>query len=127
MSFQVSLYIEGNPETFLENGNSPGNKPETVSLKALANKVLQRNTEGNFKETTSFHAGKSLPGKFPDEETRYRLQERSAIMEYDGGLSRDQADKYAWCREVCILTLEQSKLCERVSPCPKREGDNGNE
>jgi len=49
----------------------------------------------------------------------FRLEERSAIMEHDGGLSREQADKYAWCREVCILIPGQRELCERVKPCLK--------
>lgn len=51
MSFQVSSPIEGNRETFPISGNQPRNQKETVSLKALANKVLQRNRQGNFQET----------------------------------------------------------------------------
>lgn len=57
MSFQVSLYTEGNRETFSENGNPAGNSLETSSLKALSNKVLQRNSAGNKMETKSFPEG----------------------------------------------------------------------
>lgn len=38
---------------------------ETISLKALADKVLQRNRKGNFKETLSFHRG-NFEGKKED-------------------------------------------------------------
>jgi len=71
MSFQVSLPIEGNRETFLISGNQPGNQKETTSLKALANRVLQRNRketlgklpvsiEGNFSGPVSM-PGNSVP------------------------------------------------------------------
>lgn len=53
------------------------------------------------------------------EDVKEAYKERAAIMEHEGGLSRDQADKYAWCREVCMLTKGQAELCERVKPCPK--------
>lgn len=38
---------------------------ETKSIKSLAIKVLQRNTTGNQKETSSFPNGNSEPRKFP--------------------------------------------------------------
>jgi hypothetical protein len=53
------------------------------------------------------------------QEVEEAYEERAAIMEHGGGLSKDQADKYAWCRKVCILTPGQRKLCEVVIPCPK--------
>lgn len=92
---------------------------ETKSLKSLAMKVLQGNCKVNFQENVSFHAEKLEEDKFPDEETKYRYKDCSAIIEHEGGLSRDQADKYTWCREVCMLTKGQAELCERVKPCPK--------
>jgi hypothetical protein len=87
---------------------------ETKSLKALALKVLKRNSKGNFQETVSFHAEKLEDNKFPGEETSDPYKERSAIMEHKWSLSMDQADKYAWCREVCTLTKGQAELCESV-------------
>lgn len=62
MSFQVSPPIEGNRETFSKIGNQEGNSMETTSLKALANKVLQRNQEGNSMETECFQ-GRKLKGE----------------------------------------------------------------
>lgn len=53
------------------------------------------------------------------EDERYRYEERAAIMQYDGGLEREEAERQAWCREICMLTPEQRLLCERVIPCPK--------
>lgn len=26
---------------------------------------------------------------------------------------------FDWCKDVCILTREMSKLCEKQKPCPK--------
>jgi hypothetical protein len=45
-------------ETFLKTGKPGGNSMETMSLKVLAEKVLERNRQGNIMETHSFHAGK---------------------------------------------------------------------
>jgi hypothetical protein len=39
---------------------------ETLSLKALAEKVLQRNQQGNLQETPSFRAGEPEAKKFPE-------------------------------------------------------------
>jgi hypothetical protein len=134
MSFQVSSPTEGNRETFQILGNQPGNQKETVSLKTLALKVIQGNRQGNFQETQVFEKGNSedkvssegnstariyhAPSALP-EELRQAYKERAAIMELDGGLSRHQADKYAWCREICMLTIGQSELCEQSKPCPR--------
>lgn len=52
-------------------------------------------------------------------ETREAYEERAGIMQYDGGLSRDDAEKTAWCFSACMLTETMSKICERVKPCPK--------
>ena len=56
------------------------------------------------------------------EDVKEAHEERTAVMQYDGGLNREEAERQAWCREVCMLTPEQGKLCERVKPCP-RKGD----
>lgn len=63
----------------------------------------------------------NLQGKVSllDPEQQHTYQERSAVMEHDGGLSRDHDDKSAWCREICMLTLGQREQCEVVMPCPK--------
>ena len=53
------------------------------------------------------------------EEQRDSFEERAAIMQHDGGMSREEAKKYAWCFSVCMLTEGQAKLCERAKPCPK--------
>jgi hypothetical protein len=53
------------------------------------------------------HQGKiALPPELQE-----ALEERSAIMEHDGGLSREEADKYAWCSQG------QAEHCDRVTPC----------
>lgn len=46
-------------------------------------------------------------------------EERAAIMEFDGGLDRAEAEKLSWCREICMLTKGQAVLCEKNQPCPK--------
>jgi hypothetical protein len=53
------------------------------------------------------------------EEQRDSYEERAAIMQHDGGMCQEDAKKYAWCFSVCMLTLGQRALCERVKPCPK--------
>ena len=57
MSFQVSAYRMETGKLLRKSGNCKGNYMETISLKALANKVLQRNLQGNHVETLSFHGG----------------------------------------------------------------------
>ena len=46
------------------------------------------------------------------------FEERAAIMQYDGGLSKEDAERFAWCYSVCMLTENMSKLCERIKPVP---------
>jgi hypothetical protein len=31
-------------------------------------------------------------------------------------------DRYDWCFNVCMLTENQSRLCERARPCPRFGG-----
>jgi len=52
-------------------------------------------------------------------EQREAYDERAGIIQYDGGLSKENAEKYGWCFQVCMLTETMSKLCERMKPCPK--------
>ena len=82
---------------------------ETTSLKALAEKVLQGNQWGNITETSSFHTGKPEGAKVSvtntddmatflsvlTEDERFLFEERAAIMEYDGGLTREEAERQA--------------------------------
>ena len=93
---------------------------ETIDLKALANKVLQRNQQGNFMETKSFSDRKLETEKVSTitPEQLESFEERAGIMHYDGGLSKEDAEKFAWCLHVCMLTENMSKLCERVKPAP---------
>lgn len=49
-------------------------------------------------------------------------EEKAAIIQYDGGLDREEADRQSWCRTVCMLfSPSQWKECERFKPkpCPK--------
>lgn len=52
-------------------------------------------------------------------EQRESYEERAGIMQYDGGMSKEDAEKHSWCFSACMLTEAMSKLCERVRPCPK--------
>lgn len=69
------------------------------------------------KATVLIQSGKIKPEI--TEEQMEACEERAAIMQHDGGLSKEDADKYAWCYSVCMLTPGQRRLCERVNPCPK--------
>jgi hypothetical protein len=113
-------------------GNTQKNHMETISLKALANKVLRGNSQGNLSETGSFQRRKlervksaevSTIGNRADredpEDTREAYEERAAIMEYDGGLGRDEAERLAWCGTACMLfCVTQWEACERFKPKP---------
>jgi len=76
MSFQVSAPSRETEKLSDSNGNHAGNQVETVSLKALARKVLRGNHEGNFMETATETSGnfegkkeakvsKQFPGEKP--------------------------------------------------------------
>lgn len=52
---------------------------KTVSLKALANKVLQRNSQRNLVETKGFHRGKLEGEKVSNENTAYCYWLKSVI------------------------------------------------
>jgi len=70
MSFQVSDPRRETGKLATFNGNSGGNQVETVSLKALAHKVLHGNHRGNYVETCSApdgnFKGKKQGESFPE-------------------------------------------------------------
>lgn len=112
-----------------EIGNSQGNQMETSSLKTLAYKVLHGNPEGNNTETQSFQQGnlitkriniRKLPaseGHILPEDIKEAYEERAIIMEYEGGLDREEAERQSWCRTACMLSFpSQWKACERFYP-----------
>jgi len=57
LSFQVSTPSRETGKLSASNGNYVGNQVETVSLKALARKVLRGNHVGNFMETATETSG----------------------------------------------------------------------
>lgn len=52
-------------------------------------------------------------------EQREAYEERAGIMQYDGGMSKEDAEKHSWCFSACMLTGNQRTLCEVKKPCPK--------
>ena len=72
-------------------GTTGGTKRETTSLKALARNVLQRDKERDSKRDNcpkpKNQHGTALAALTPDQIDDY--EERAAIMEHDGGLSRE--------------------------------------
>jgi hypothetical protein len=101
---------------------------EKVSLKALANKVLSGNSQGNLPETEGFQGRKPEGVKTGEvssggndsilpEERKYTYEERAGIMEYDGGLDWEEAERQSWCIHACMLfTVSQWKMCEKFKP-----------
>ncbi|MBF0255897.1 MAG: hypothetical protein HQL47_05425 [Gammaproteobacteria bacterium] len=86
-------------------GNPAGNPEETISLKALALKVLQGNSAGNFRETPSFPPpgnlpinptpGKPFPKPVSSDSLTEAIREKAAVLEFDAGLTREAADHRA--------------------------------
>lgn len=88
--------------------NREGNTAGTCSLKALAIKVLERNEKWNNCGTTT---SKSVPlgsqnfcvcgteidanGATEADDRLYEFNERAAILEYDGGFTREEAERLA--------------------------------
>lgn len=54
---------------------------ETITLKALAHKVLERNQQGNLTETESFHNGKLRGEKVSNENIAYCYWLKSAVAD----------------------------------------------
>ncbi len=97
----------GTVEQTLNHRNSSRNVNGTSSLKTLANKVLERNKQGNNPGTAASkavpHLDQNVPLHGTNLETNcaqyddlsYAFEERAAIMEYDGGLTRQEAERRA--------------------------------
>ena len=66
-------------------------------------KALRASREGNAPESVSL-----TPSNLPME-WRIEFEERAAILEYDGGLSRDEADRRAL-----------QEIAERIGRCRRR-------
>ncbi len=68
-----------------------------------------------------------IPNELP-EDVKKAYDERAAIMEYDGGLDREEAERQAWCRTACMLSFpSQWGKCERFKPKPCLKLINQNE
>jgi len=68
-------------------------------------------------------AGKVNP--IPDALTpdqREAFEERAGVLQYEGKMRKEDAERLSWCFEVCMLTPEQRVLCEQMKPCPKDKG-----
>ncbi len=71
-----------------------GADTENEHLELYTQKEQKGGDEGAF-ATIATIADKGQKLKNLDAEARYRFEERAAIMEYDGGLSRTEAEKMA--------------------------------
>lgn len=108
----------GTMEQTLNQRNNPRNVGGTFSLKALANKVLERNKDGNKPGTEAsnsvpLHPQSSSPCgtnaevgcKVETDSFLYDFEERLAIAEYDGEASPVQAHSIAYLDAfISILT-----------------------
>jgi hypothetical protein len=81
-----------------------GNYKETMSLKALANKVLTGNQAGNHEETTlrkeetsEETSGQKFPKKFPISVTRIDKKQCQGCPYYDTGQTPDGRGIIQWC------------------------------
>lgn len=91
-------------------------------LKALANKVLKRNQLCNAHATKAKALCNFTPDldhqKIHDANIQEHLDERAAIMEFDGGLTRDQAESEA--RKTLRIYEYRLKGCKnwmvKISP-----------
>lgn len=121
------LYKGGNRETFDKNEKPEGNLLETISLKALAGKVLQRNHKGNLLETKSFHRGKNEGVKVSTIVEGEKFEERAAIMEFDGNLPRSEAERQAAAGIIDQFVAEARevfRINEVHETCPACKGNN---
>lgn len=99
----------GTVEQTLNQRNSPRNNSGTFSLKAIANKVLERNKDGNKPGTAASKSVPPLPQSFSScgtngedgckvetDDFLYDFEERLAIAEYDGDQTSLQAHRIAY-------------------------------
>lgn len=94
----------------------PGNeKQEIINLEQVItlseNKAIKLISAGKINPIPE-----TLEALSPEQREAY--EERAVIMEYDGGLSREDAEREARCL-YCMLTPGQRTLCEVKKPCPK--------
>lgn len=110
---------------------------ETISLKALAHKVLQRNSQGNSMETQTEQTGNyretfndmavsllySTSLETLSDSERDIFHERVAIMEHDGGLERERAEVEAIKRIIRDRVIPgKCDKCRRVKGCMLTKG-----
>jgi hypothetical protein len=70
-----------------------------------------------FEETPQVR--QSEPDRPPADLKEEEYEERAAIMQFDGGLDRGEAERLAWCRTACMLfAISQWEMCERFKPKP---------
>ena len=99
----------GTVEQTLNQRNNSRNNFGTISLKAIANKVLERNKVGNKPGTEASNSVPPLPqsssacgtngevgSKVETDSFLYDFEERLAIAEYDGEASPVQAHRIAY-------------------------------
>jgi hypothetical protein len=114
----------GTVEQTLNQRNSPRNTDGTFSLKALANKVLTRNTQGNSPGTETSKSVLPLPqssiacgtngevsGKL-ETEILDSFEERLAIAEYDGQQNPLQAQRIAY--QDAFIAVLNTLSCEET-------------
>jgi hypothetical protein len=100
--------------------NSPWNIGGTNSLKALANKVLERNKEWNTYGTMTSKSvpppDQSVPLRGTNAEVGckgetdnflYEVNERTAIMEYEGVLTREKTENLNQNKEKIKISAEK--------------------
>lgn len=113
----------GTVEQMLNQRNSPRNMGGTNSLKALANKVLEWNRKWNKPGTAALKPVPPMPQsssacgtnskvgyKVEPDNFLYEFNERAAIMEYDGGLTREKTEKIKTTAEKETSTDKTDKF-----------------
>lgn len=99
----VPSHSRGTVGQFPTDTQNTGTNSGTTTLKALADKVLLRDSAGT-KRGTDFHSlshtklrGSGTVIRFPTREAWLEAyEERAAIMEFDGKQSRTDAEKHAY-------------------------------
>lgn len=95
----------------------PVNNPETLPLKTLALRVLQRNIPGNASETpisNVFAPNVATETGQTKAEFQEWWEERAAIFEYEGGYLRAEAEQLA--DESLRMEFGEQSLAEYLLP-----------
>lgn len=113
----------GTMEQTLNQRNNPRNVGGTFSLKAIANKVLERNKDGNKPGTAASNSVPPLPQSVSSCGTNaevsckddtnsflYDFEERLAIAEHDGEASPMQAHCIAYLDAFLSILFDISEL-----------------